>query len=663
MNTDPVYQRIKNLRHQISVLREKYHILNDPSVTDDVYDSLARELRDLENKYPEYKDNSNSLDRVAGQASSGFVKFMHSSRMLSLNDAFSQQDVVDWENRIKKILNNDSYKIEYFCELKFDGLAVSLVYEQGVFVRGATRGDGFVGEDVTENLKMINSIPLHLKNNYPKYIEVRGEVVMSKATWQKINKHNEKKGKPVFANTRNAAAGSLRQLDPNLVKERNLEFFAYDIAQIDSDVEPKAHNEKHDLLKKIGFIVDEHQSLSKDLNGVFDFIKNIEKIRPDFPYGTDGVVVCVNDNLLQDMLGVVGKAPRYAIAYKYPAEKSTTIVNDITVNVGRTGVLTPLAHFEPTLVAGSVISKATLHNMDQINRLDIKIGDTVVIQKAGDVIPEVVEVLFLMRTGKEKKFKMPEICPSCNEDIKQKEIFYYCLNSACPAKNRRAMQHFINAYEIYEIGPKILDRLKEEGLITDAADLFTLDTSDLSGLTRFGVKSSENIINSINTHKKIEFWRFIYALGILHVGEQTSRDLADHFQTIDKLMNASLDDINSIENIGPIVSESIFKFFHKKENINFINKLLKNGVEIINIFKNNNLNFWGKNFVLTGTLSTLSRDDAKKIILNNGGKISSVVSKKTSFVVSGDSPGSKYDEAVRLNIPILTEKEFLKLLG
>jgi DNA ligase (NAD+) len=661
MKNNPIEKRIIKLREQISVLREKYHVLNDPSTTDDVYDSLTRELRDLESKYPEYKETINSLDRVAGKVSDGFKKFTHASRMLSLNDAFGESDVLDWENRIKKILGNESNKLEYFCELKFDGLAVSLIYENGIFLSGATRGDGFVGEDITENLKMINSIPLKLKMPCPKYIEVRGEVVMSKSTWQKINKQNEKNGKTIFANTRNAAAGSLRQLDPNLVKERNLDFFAYDIAQIDGYNEPKSHNQKHDLLKNIGFVVDGHQSLSKDLLGVFSFIKDVEKIRPNFPYGTDGVVVCVNDNVLQDLLGVIGKAPRYAVAYKYPAEKATTIVLDITVNVGRTGVLTPLAHFKPTSVAGSTVSKATLHNIDQIERLDIRVGDTVVIQKAGDVIPEVVETLFNMRTGKEKKFTMPKHCPACNSDISKKDIFYYCTNKNCHAKNRRIMQHFVNAYEIYEIGPKILDRLKEEGLITDAADLFTLEQSDLSGLERFGEKSADNIIKSINTHKKIEFWRFIYALGILHVGEQTSRDLANHFKDLNKLMNASILEINNIENIGPVVANSIFEFFSKKENQLFIDKLFLNGVNIENIIKNNNNNFYEKNFVITGTLNTLTRDDAKKIILKNGGKVSGSISKNTSYALVGENPGSKYDEAIRLGVKILDETLFLKM--
>lgn len=661
MQNKNIQDRIHNLRKEISQLRHKYHVDNDPTVTDDVYESLMRELRKLESEYPEFKELNDTLDRVAGSVSSGFTKVTHSKRMLSLNDAFSKDEVVDWENRINKIIE-DNKNLKYFCELKFDGLAVSLVYEDGVFVRGATRGDGFVGEDITENLKMIKSIPLRLEKPYPSMIEVRGEVVMAKKVWQKINKDNEKSGKPLFANTRNAAAGSLRQLDPQIVKDRHLDFFAYDIAAIEGFPSINSHSKKHKTLKELGFVVDTHDKEARNLKDVFLFIDYVATIREKFPYGTDGVVVCVDDNKDQDILGVVGKAPRYAVAFKYPAEKATTIVTDITVNVGRTGVLTPLAHFTPTLVAGSTVSKATLHNMDQIERLDIRVGDTVVIQKAGDVIPEVVEVLINMRGGKEKKFKMPDTCPVCESNVIKKDIFYYCNNKSCPAKNRRGMQHFVNVYEIYEIGPKVLDRLKEEGLISDSADLFKLEPADLSGLERFGAKSALNIINSIQNHKEVPFWRFIYGLGILHVGEVTSQDLANKFIKLDNLLKATLEDINSIEGIGPVVSESVYEYFKHKENINFVNKLINNGVKIISNTKVTNTKLSGKIFVLTGTLPTLARDDAKKMIQGAGGKVASSVSKNTSYVLAGVSAGSKYDEAKSLNIPIISESEFLKML-
>lgn len=697
MDKKDIKNRILKLREEISRLRQEYHTKNNPKVTDDVYESLTRELHDLEKKYPEYADQNSSVDRVAGEPLASFKKVKHDIRMLSLNDVFSEEEVADWENRISKIVGSTS-SLNYFCEVKLDGLSASLFYKDGIFIRGATRGDGFIGEDVTENLKMINSIPLKLKGDIKGEIEVRGEVVMTKLAWEKLNKKQELSGKATFANTRNAAAGSLRQLDPKIVQERNLDFFAWDIAQYPENI--LNHSDKHKILKELGFQIAPYDKKAKNLEEVFSFIKEIGKVRESFPYGTDGMVISIDNLEIQESLGFVGKAPRYMIAYKYPAERATTTVRDITVNVGRTGVLTPLAHFDPTLVAGSTISKSTLHNMDQIERLDIRVGDTVVIQKAGDVIPEVVEVLVNMRTGKEKKFKMPELCPVCNSKIEQKlrgegspmsnwsgtgsrpprprtlrrgasitpkqiqdniSVAFYCSNKLCPARSRRGLQHFVNVFEIYEIGPKILDRLQDEGLITDAADLFTLEISDLSGLERFGVKSAENIITSINSHKKVLLWRFLYALGIIHVGEQTAQDIANHFGNLKKIIKASKEEINNLENIGPIVSTSIYEFFHHEENIIFINKLFTNGVTIDISSVKKGMKLKDKIFVLTGTLKSLSRDDAKKKIITEGGRVSSSVSTKTNYVLAGDEPGSKYADAQKLGVKIITEAEFLKM--
>ncbi len=720
-----VKNRIKKLREEISRLRFLYHVKDDPSVTDDIYDSLNKELNLLLKDYPEFIDKNSPENRIGGDPLDHFKKVQHNSRMYSMNDAFSEEEIKEWETRISKLMNREH---SYFCELKLDGLATSLIYEKGVFVRGATRGNGLIGEDVSQNLKMIQTIPLKLKAPYPEYIEVRGEVVMSKRVWNNLNKKQEKEGKSTFANTRNAAAGSLRQLDPKIVQERKLDFFAWEIAEIKINKKEKAfsnHSEKHDYLKKLGFQTAPYEKKTKDLNGIFSFIKEIEKVRDGLSYGTDGVVISVDQLELQDRLGAVGKAPRFMLAYKYKAERATTIVRDITINVGRTGVLTPLAHFNPTLVAGSTVSKSTLHNMDQINRLDIRIGDTVVIQKAGDVIPEVVEVLDKLRDGKEKKFKMPKNCPVCNFSVERKaglsnsskstnisllgnfsarpsrpaqgfsqnnfspaqnkksggkglsshseaeggeslgnpsnSVAFYCTNKKCPARNQRGLEHFVSVFEIYEIGPKIINRLKDEGLISDAADLFTLEKVDLSGLERFGEKSADNMITSIEKHKKIPFWRFIYALGIIHVGEQTAQDLANNFDSLEKLRGASLEEIVEIENIGPIVAQSIFNFFNDKIEINFVDKLLKNGVTIFHE-KTKSEKLKNKTFVLTGTLDTLSRDGVKKKIKENGGKISSSVSTKTDYVIAGTDPGSKYNQAKKLKVHILTENEFLKML-
>lgn len=654
--------RIDKLRNEIARLRNEYHVKNSPQVTDDVYESLSRELKSLLLEFPQFNDENALENRVAGKPLDKFVKVNHKIRMLSLNDVFSFDELQSWDKRIKKLLTQDQ-KINYFCEVKFDGLAVSLVYENGIFVRGATRGDGSIGEDITENLKMINSIPLKLKAPFPSYVEVRGEVLMAKKTLEKLNKEKTKLGKTLFANTRNAAAGSVRQLDPQLAKERHLDFSAYDIAEISEDI-LNTHSDKHKLLKKIGFPVDTNDAICKNLNEVEEFIKKFEKIREKFPYGTDGIVISVDDLKLQETLGVVGKAPRYMSAFKYPAERATTIVKNIKVNVGRTGVLTPLAIFEPTLVAGSTVSKATLHNMDQIKRLGLKIGDTVVIQKAGDIIPEVVEVLVGMRTGKEKNFKMPESCPACGEKIQIKEglVASFCPNRKCPAKNERYLDFFVSVFGIYELGPKILRRFKDEGLITDASDIFTLQKEDIAPLERFGEKSAENIIAEINLKKKISLSRFLWALGILHVGEETARDLASEFGTLEKIISATQEEMNEIENIGPAVSKSLYEFFKDKHNLDFIEKLKNNGVVIEKTDKKKIGKFSGMTFVLTGTLSTLSRELAKEKILNLSGKVSGSVSKNTSYVVAGSDSGSKLTNAQKLGVKVLTEDEFLKML-
>jgi DNA ligase (NAD+) len=666
MDKKDAKNRIQKLREEISRLRFLYHVENNPQVTDDVYESLTRELSELEDSFPEFADPNSAVNRVAGKPLSSFKKVKHSRRMLSLNDAFSKEEVREWETRIGKLIDSPH---TYFSELKLDGLAISLIYKDGLFVQGGTRGDGFIGEDITENLKMIETIPIKLKSPYPKNLEVRGEVVMPKRVWRSLNKIQEKDGKTLFANTRNAAAGSLRQLDPSIVKERKLDFFAWDLEESD-DIPVKTHSQKHKYLRGLGFQVAPYEKKSSNLSGIYSFIDEIGKIRDKLPYGTDGIVISVDELDLQNIIGVVGKAPRYMVAYKYPAERATTTVTDITVNVGRTGVLTPLAHFKPTLVAGSTISKATLHNMDQIDRLGIRIGDTVVIQKAGDVIPEVVEVLLKMRTGKEKKFKMPSKCPVCGFDVEKRlgsslathSVAYYCTNKNCPAKNRRGMHHFVNIFEIYTVGPKILDRLKDEGLISDASDLFTLEIADLSGLERFGEKSAENIISSIASHKRVSLWRFIYALGILHVGEQTAQDIANHFGTLEKIMKATAIEINNIDNIGPVVSKSVYDFFTHKENNAFVKRLLDNGVIIEKVKAQKGGKFQGMTFVLTGTLSSMGRDEAKQKITSLGGKVSSSVSKNTSYVVAGKEPGSKYDDAIKLGVKTLDESAFLKIL-
>lgn len=666
MNEQAAKERTHKLRIEIEAHARAYYEHDAPNVSDEVYDSLVKELKQIEKDFPTLADPNFIIYRVGGAPLDFFEKKTHKTRMLSLNDAFSIEEVYEWNTRIQKLAPRAVFT--YFCELKMDGLACSLVYENGRLVRAVTRGDGTVGEDITQNVRMIRAVPLALISAHQGTTEVRGEIVMARSTLARLNKKYAKEGKVLLANTRNAAAGSVRQLDSALTRERSLDFFAWDIAECD-DRDFSLHSDEHTYLREIGFQVAPFEAVCKTLSEVESVIHTISEKKDALDYGTDGVVIQVDELSLHATLGIVGKAPRYALAYKYPAEQATTTVTDITVQVGRTGILTPLAHFVPTKVAGSTVSKATLHNIDQIKRLDIRVGDTVIIQKAGDVIPEVVEVIQNLRPKKTVIFEMPITCPECGGKVVQKKgasgsdsVGYYCSNADCPAKQTRNLVHFVRVMEIYEIGPKIVERLQEEGLISDAADLFTLEESDLSGLERFGAKSAANIVREIESKKHPPLDRFISSLGIVHVGEQTARDLALHFKTFENFWSATPEDLDSIENIGPAVVESIGAFIASSFGKHFVKKLLKNGVIPVSLEVKNGGVFEGKTFVLTGTLETLSREEAKKIIQNNGGKVSSSVSAKTDHVLLGENPGSKLDDARKLGIKTLTESDFLNML-
>lgn len=652
-NTQDIKIRMEKLAEEINALRYRYHVLDDPQVTDEVYNSLTQELLELENQYPKFKPKNSPTERVAGVALDKFRKVEHQSRMMSLNDAFSSEDVKDWEERIKKL--SGVSKISYYTELKYDGLAVSLRYEKGRLMIAATRGDGFIGEDVTNNVRTIQSVPLTLPQ--PKTLEVRGEIIMTKTVWQELNKDQAKNDLPLYANTRNAAAGSIRQLDPRITAKRKLQFYAYDILGVDF----KTHEDVHKEIEKLGFRAPTLQKNNNDLDEVFNFYNKVEKERDALQFGIDGIVISVNDLTLQRRLGAVGKAPRGMVAFKFPPEQATTIVEDIGVNVGRTGKLTPVAHLKPVFVSGTTVARATLHNEDEVRRLDVRIGDTVVIQRAGDVIPDVVEVLTKLRTGKEKKFSMPKMCPVCKAPVLRKGVDYFCINDDCPTKNIRAMEHFVSAYDIYTVGPKILRRFKDEGLISNVVDLFYLKTEDIQSLERFGEKSAVNIVNSIQEHKKITLPKFIYALGIPHVGEETAYDLAERFGSLESLMKAKESDFSAIPNIGEVVGKSITEWFGKKSNNELVKNLLKAGVDIQKI-KIKKTPLTGKSIVVTGTLESLSREEIKEKVRTAGGDWTSSVSKNTDYVVIGENPGSKADKAQQLGVRILNEKEFLKLL-
>ncbi len=661
MSINDIKKRMEKLADQINELRYRYHVLDDPSVTDQVYTSLTQELVDLEAKYPQLKAKNTPTQRVGGVALEKFQKVQHQSRMLSIQDAFSLEEVEDWQQRIAKLLPGE--KLEYFCELKFDGLAISLRYEKGELKIAATRGDGFTGENVTENIKTIQSIPLELPTNNS--VEIRGEAIMPKKAWEALNKQQEREGKTLYANTRNAAAGSIRQLDPKITASRNLQFYAYDI--IDSGLE--THEQVHDQLKKWKFRSTQYQKRVKSLDEIKKFYQEIEKVRGSLPFGIDGIVISVNDLDALKRLGVVGKTPRGMVAFKFAPEQATTVVENIGINVGRTGKLTPVAHLRPVFVGGTTVSRATLHNEGEIKRLGLKIGDTVVVQRAGDVIPDVVEVLAKLRTGKEKNFVMPKHCPVCKQPVVRRVIGskdeagadYFCENNDCPTKNLRSMEHFVAAFDIYTVGPKILQRFKDEGLISDVVDLFYLKKEDIQSLERFGEKSAENIVNSIQEHKKITLPKFIYALGIPHVGEETGFDLAQRFGSIEKIMEASMEGINAIPNIGEVVAKSVFDWFANKANKDLVKNLIKAGIKIENIKVKTTL-LTGKSVVVTGSLDSMSRDEAKEAVREAGGDWVSSVSKNTDYLVVGDSPGSKFDKAQKLGVKIIEEKEFLKLL-
>ncbi len=647
-------KRIEKLKKVISHHRYLYHVLDKQEISDTALDSLKKELFDLEQKFPEFITPDSPTQRVSGKPLGKFKKAKHPKPMLSFNDAFSEKDMQDWVERISKLLTDKEAKqIDFFCELKIDGLAIELIYEDEILKTGSTRGDGIIGEDVTQNLKTIEAIPLRLTET-GSLIAVRGEVFISKKEFEKF--------KTNYANPRNLAAGSVRQLDPKITASRHLDSFAYDL--VDRDRVSDTHEEKHKILKALGFKTNPYNKYCKNLSEVFKLHKQIQKIREKIPYEIDGLVVTVNSNRIFEKLGVVGKAPRGAIAFKFPGRQATTIVEDIKVQIGRTGALTPVAYLKPVQVGGVIVSRATLHNEGEIKRLGVKIGDTVIVERAGDVIPDIVEVLSKMRTGKEKEFKMPYQCPVCDTKIVRPkgEAVSRCPNPDCFAKKREYFYHFVSksAFDIEGLGPKIIDQLLEQGLLSDPGDLFELEQGDLLALERFAEKSTENLIKAIQSKKETTLARFIYALGIRNVGEETALDLAKHFNKLEKLEKAKLEELEKIQDIGPVVAKSIYKWFRQERNREFLEKLEKVGVKIEKLETSRKLQ--GKTFVLTGGLESMTRDEAKEKIRELGGDISESVSKKTDYVIIGLEPGSKYDKAKKLGIKIINEKEFLKLL-
>lgn len=662
-----IKERAEKLRKTIDYHRYNYHVLDKEEISPEALDSLKHELFRLEEEHEGLRTPDSPSERVAGKPLPQFEKVTHKIAQWSFNDAFTVEDIKDFDERIKRFIKKETGKEPeptYVCELKIDGLKIVLEYEKGLLKTAATRGDGSIGENVTHNVKTIESVPLSLSR--PVDIIVEGEVWVSKSTLKELNKKREKAGEPLFANPRNVAAGSIRQLDPKMAAQRKLDSYIYDLART-SETFPESQEAELKYLNELGFKTNKHWKVAKDINGVIGFWDKWHKVKDNEEYLFDGVVVKVNERKHQDILGYTGKAPRWAIAFKFQAEQVTTVVRDIILQVGRTGVITPVAVLKPVLVAGSTVSRATLHNEDEIKRLDVRVGDTVVLQKAGDVIPDILSVVKEMRTGKEKPFVFPKKVFGCGGDGSieriRGQVAHRCVAMDSDTLLRRRLYYFVgkSALNMDGVGPKIIDLLMDNGLVGSYTDIFTFKKSDLVGLPRLGEKSIDNIIASINKVRKVELHRLIIGLSIEHIGEETAIELASYFGSIDNLKKATEGDLLKVSDVGGTIAKSVSAWFKNKENLKELSRLLKE-IEIINPKKiKDNGSLSGKVFVLTGSLS-LSRDEIEAKIRACGGKISSSVSKKTDYVVAGENAGSKLDNAEKLGVTVLSEGAFLKLI-
>ncbi|MFA5053140.1 MAG: NAD-dependent DNA ligase LigA [Parcubacteria group bacterium] len=672
MTREEARERIERLKREVEKYRHAYHVLDKSLISDAALDSLKKELFDLENQYPGFITPDSPTQRVGGEPLKEFKKVRHETPMLSFNDTFSGEDMTDWLSRIQNYLGH-KVKPDFYCELKIDGLAIELRYENGIFTGASTRGDGQIGEDITQNVKTIEAIPLRLSGDAPEKLVVRGEVFITKKEFERINRIQEKRGEKVFANPRNIAAGSLRQLDPTVTASRKLDSFEYDVV---SGAGFKNHHEEHEALAEWGFKINRNNRLVHSFADVFAFREfwNEEKNRKKLDYEIDGIVVILDDNSVFEEAGVVGKAPRGAVAYKFSPKEVTTIVKDVRFQVGRTGVLTPVAVMEPASVGGITITHATLHNMDQIRKLGLKIGDTVIVSRAGDVIPQITQVLPNFRTGKERDIVIPEKCPIDGGKVVREGAFYKCSNPDCGAKHKELLKHFVSrgAFNIEGLGPKILERFMDEGLISDAADIFELEKGDIESLPRFGEKSAENIVLEIAQKKEIPAERLVYAFGIKHVGEETARTLARALKKRGKITPAEifmslksldLEELQEYPDVGLKVAEAIKEWFGEAKNEKLAKKLTETGVKAVAYGSTSEQGkLSGKTFVFTGTLSRMDREEAKELVRELGGDISESVSKKTDYVVVGENPGSKAEKAAELGVKTLKESEFLGLI-
>ncbi len=663
-----VRKEIEELREKLRYHEYKYYVLDEPEISDASYDRLMNRLKELEAAHPELVTPDSPTVRVGGAPREGFQTVRHARPMLSLDNAFSHDALREWDRRVRE--GSGKEKIEYIAEHKFDGLSISLQYEDGVLERGVTRGDGTTGEDVTPNVKTIRSIPLRVeaavlkKTKLPADFEVRGEVMMTRKAFEALNRQQEQIGGKIFVNPRNSAAGAVRVLDPAITASRRLDFFAYYLL-VDGKAPFAKHSESLQALRQLRFRASDDWKLCSGIDAVIEYCEEWDGKREKLPYEIDGVVIKVNSVAIQNELGYTAKAPRWAIAYKYPARQETTVVKDIIVQVGRTGTLTPVAVLEPVQVGGVTVSRSTLHNMDEIERLGLQIGDTVLIERAGEVIPHVLKVV---KEGKQRKpFEMPKRCPECGSTIHhvEGEVAYRCVNAACPAKRKESLLHFAgrHAMNIDGLGEKIVDQLVDKGLVKDVADLYALKEEEVAGLERMAEKSAQNLLEEIEASKKNSLARLIYALGIQFVGERTAQLLAEHFSSLEELAAAKEEQLVEVPEVGPKVAASIVEFFSEPANRQLIKKLRKAGVHPTAEKRQvKSDKFAGKSFVFTGGLANRSREEAGEIVQQHGGKVSGTVSKKTDYVVVGTDPGSKYEKAKELGVTILSEAEFEKLV-
>ncbi len=669
-NVSPqIIRRVEALRKALHRHNYRYYVLDDPEVSDAEYDRLMQELKELEETHPEVASPDSPTTRVGAPPLDKFDTVSHSIPMLSLDNGFKDQDILDFDGRVKRNLKTRS-DIQYTAEPKMDGVAVELIYEDGRLTTASTRGDGLVGELITANVKTIRSVPLIMQNNnlndFPARLEIRGEVFIGHDAFKQLNRERVDQELPPFANPRNAAAGSLRQLDSKITATRPLEIFFYGVGMV-TGFESDSHWDILEALQAWGFRINPLIRAKISIRDTLEYFLELNQMRHQLPYDIDGLVIKVDSIPLQQQLGATTRSPRWAIAYKFQAIRETTVIENIEVQVGRMGTLTPVAHLKPVNVGGVTVSRATLHNEDEIQKKDIRIGDTVLVQRAGDVIPEVVKVILSNRTGDEKKFVMPQSCPICNTSAVriEGEAATRCINAACPAQVKERIKHFASkgAFDIDGLGDKLVDQLVEKGLVSSFADLFQLEAETLAALDRMGAKSAENLVQAVESSKDIRFARFLYALGIRHVGEHVAALLAGHFGDLAQLMNCPEDELTAIEGIGPVVAKSISTFFTQEDNIASIKRILNSGIRIKFQTAEKATTLAGKVFVLTGTLAGMTRRDAREKIEALGGKVSGSVSRNTDFVVAGESPGSKLTKAQDLGVEVLDEAALLEMLG